>query len=97
MFEIFSEFRMSSLNDPTPARVLVADSGEVAVDIARNATLEMSDDPTSASLAGSPPEPVATTQVSMFQTNSIALRVERFINWEALPGAVAYLNADYLS
>ena len=25
MFEIFSEFRMSSLNDPTPARVLVAD------------------------------------------------------------------------
>ena len=25
MFEIFTEFRMSSLNDPTPARVLVAD------------------------------------------------------------------------
>ena len=25
MFEIFSEFRMASLNDPTPARVLVAD------------------------------------------------------------------------
>jgi sigma-B regulation protein RsbU (phosphoserine phosphatase) len=25
MFEIFSEFRMSSVNDPTPARVLVAD------------------------------------------------------------------------
>ena len=25
MFEIFTEFRMSSQNDPTPARVLVAD------------------------------------------------------------------------
>ena len=25
MFEIFSEFRMTSLHDPTPARVLVAD------------------------------------------------------------------------
>jgi hypothetical protein len=79
------------------ARILVADSGEVAVDIARNATLEMSDSPSSATLAGSPAGPVPTTQVSLWQNNAIGLRCERFVNWQALDGAVAYLNADYLA
>jgi hypothetical protein len=79
------------------ARVLVADDGEVAVDIARNATLQMEDAPTNATIAGSPAEPVATSLVSLWQTNTAALRIERFINWEALSNSVAYMNADWLS
>ena len=38
------------------------------------------------------------TIVSLFQTNQIGLRVERTMNWEAVPGAVQYVSgADYLA
>lgn len=79
------------------ARILLADAGEVAVDIARNTTLEMEDAPTSTVIAvGSPAAPVTTSQVSLWQTNTAALRIERLINWQALSDSVAYLNTDWL-
>lgn len=68
--------------------ILLADDNEVTVDASREATLEMSDTPTQDSTV-----PTASTGVSMFQTNSIALRAERFVNWsKARAGAVAYID-----
>jgi hypothetical protein len=79
-------------------RILLADDGELAVDLAESVTLEMSDAPTSAVVAvGSPAAPVMTSQVSMFQTDSTAVRLERFINWQILSGAAAAVTgANYL-
>lgn len=79
------------------ARVLLADSGELAIDASEQATLEMRDDPIGATgAAGSPAGPVHTTATSLWQTNSVALKAERFLAWHAAPGAVAYTEADYL-
>jgi len=79
-------------------RILLADDGELAVDLAESVTLEMSDAPTSTVVAvGSPAAPVMTSQVSMFQTDSTAIRLERFINWRILDGAAAAISgAAYL-
>ena len=67
----------------------LADDGSVSVEASREASLEMSDTP-----AGDSGVPTAnTTLVSMWQTNSIALRAERFINWKKLAaGAVVYME-----
>lgn len=63
------------LNAP---EILLADDGQVTIDASGEASIEMLDNPTNqAGGAG----PTATTMVSMFQTNSIALRATRFINW----------------
>ncbi len=62
--------------------IYLADDGTVTIDASREASLEMSSTPTMESAAaGSPYAPTATQVVSMFQTNSIALRAERYINW----------------
>lgn len=61
------------------AEVYLADDGSVTLDASREASIEMSDAP-----AGSSSATVAASNVmsvSMFQTNSIALRAERFIWW----------------
>lgn len=70
----------------------LADDGAVTVEASREASLEMSDAPAGSS--GPTVVPVATTQlVSMWQTNSLALRAERFINWKKLrAGAVQYMD-----
>jgi HK97 family phage prohead protease len=69
--------------------VFLADDGDVAVDMSREASLEMSDAPASNSTT-----PTAAQLVSMFQTNSVALRGERTINWvRRRPSAVAYLTS----
>jgi HK97 family phage major capsid protein len=68
--------------------VYLADDGQVAIDASREASLQMLDNPTNNSATGTP-----TTMVSMFQTNSVALRAERYINWaKRRPQAVAYLT-----
>ena len=70
--------------------IALADDGQVTVDASREASLEMSDAPTGDAGAATP---VATSLVSMWQTNSLALRAERFINWEKLrTGAVVYME-----
>ncbi|MCM4661225.1 hypothetical protein MMR63_30140, partial [Escherichia coli] len=56
--------------------IYLADDGGVAVDMSREASLEMQSEPTSDSSTPSPVE-----LVSMFQTGSVAIRAERWINW----------------
>ncbi len=68
--------------------ILLADDGQVVIDASREASLQMDDDPTNDSGV-----PTPTQVVSMFQTNSVAIRAERFINWKRRrPTAVAYLS-----
>jgi HK97 family phage major capsid protein/HK97 family phage prohead protease len=68
--------------------VLLADDGQVTVDASREASLQMLDNPTNSSATAT-----ATTMVSMWQTNSIALRAERFITWsKARANAVVYMD-----
>lgn len=75
------------------SEIYLADDGSVTLDASREATIEMSDTP-----AGSSSPTVAASSVlpvSMWQTNSIALRAERFIWWgKRRNGAVAYI-ADF--
>jgi hypothetical protein len=72
--------------------VVLADQLGLIVQAARQTNLEMSDTPTGNAATGT-----ATSMVSLFQTNSVALRVERFINWERL-GAIAVVEGvNYLT
>ncbi len=62
--------------------IFLADDGGFTIDVSREASLEMNDAPTMTSGAlGSPTGATGSVVVSMFQTNSIAIRCERFINW----------------
>lgn len=75
--------------------IWLADDGQVTVDASREASLQMLDSnvggagaPTNNSATGTP-----TTVVSMFQTNSVAIRAERYINWaRRRASGVAYLT-----
>jgi len=68
--------------------IYLADDGQVTVDASREATIQMDTEPTQSSVA-----PTATAGVSMFQTNSVAIRAERYINWARRRDVgVAYLN-----
>jgi HK97 family phage prohead protease len=69
-----------------------ADDGEVAVDMSREASLEMTDAPTGSSIT-----PTATSLVSLWQTNTVGIRAERTINWmRRRTPSVAYLtSADW--
>lgn len=70
-----------------------ANSGEVRVDSSTVADIQMDNAPTNSAGAGSPPTPVPTTIVSLWQTNSVALRVERYFLAKLLrSGAVASLS-----
>lgn len=72
-----------------PSEILLADDGQVVIDASREASLQMLDNPTNESGGSTAP----TTVVSMFQTNSVAIRAERWINWKRRrTEAVAWLN-----
>ena len=58
--------------------IWLADDGGVNVDTSTEASLQMVDAPTITSTGSDPTE---AALVSMFQTNSMAIRVEKFINW----------------
>lgn len=76
-----------------PGDIFLADDGPVTVDASREASLQMLDNPTNATMSGSPSAPTATTMVSMFQTNSVAIRAERYIDWvKGRSTAVEYLS-----
>jgi HK97 family phage prohead protease len=72
--------------------VFLADDGGIAVDTSQEASLEMSDAP-----AHDSSTPTGASLVSMFQTNSVAVRAERIVNWlRARSQSVAYLtSADW--
>ena len=73
--------------------IYLADDGQVVIDVSREASLEMSDAPTNSSASGSPLAPVPTQLVSLWQTNSIGIRAERYVNWERRRDeAVQYLT-----
>lgn len=68
--------------------VFLADDGSVTIDASTEASLQMADNPTNNSATAT-----ATSVVSMYQTNSIALRAERFINWKKRRAeAVVYMD-----
>src|SRR4029077_12589065 len=68
--------------------IYLADDGEVAIDASREASLEMSDAPAHNSITPTPAQ-----LVSMWQTNSVAIRAERTINWlRRRDPAVVYLT-----
>ena len=56
--------------------IYLSDDGQATVDFSRDASLQMLDNPTNHSGTGT-----ATSLVSMFQTDSTALRAHRFINY----------------
>ena len=68
--------------------IFLADDGAVTVDVSDQVSLQMSNTPTinSATATGA-------SLVSMWQTNSLAIRAERFINWKKRrASAVAYMD-----
>jgi hypothetical protein len=68
--------------------IFLSDDGQVTIDASREASLQMLDNPTNNSATAT-----ATTMVSMWQTNSVALRAERFINWsKRRDDAVVYMD-----
>jgi HK97 family phage major capsid protein/HK97 family phage prohead protease len=70
----------------TPADIIVADEGGVTIDASREASLQMVDNPTSS----------AASLVSMYQTNQLAIRAERYINYAARrSAAVAYIDTTH--
>jgi HK97 family phage major capsid protein len=72
--------------------IFLGDEGGIQVSVSDQATLQMDNAPTQSSVA-----PTATVGVSMWQTNSVAFLVERFVNWQKRrPAAVAwaYVNWD---
>lgn len=60
-----------------PNDIAMADEGGITIDASSEASIQMLDNPTNATTAGT----TATTMVSMFQTDSVALRAIRFMNW----------------
>lgn len=68
--------------------IYLADDGGISVDMSREASLEMNSTPSHNSTTPTPAQ-----MVSMFQTNSVAFRAERTIDWMARRGsAVAVLD-----
>lgn len=71
------------------AEIYLADDGSVTLDASDVASIQMDDAPTNSSSA----TVAATSLVSMWQTNSIAFRAERFIWWGARRnGAVQWID-----
>lgn len=70
--------------------VLVADDGGVAIDVSREASLQMNSAPDN-------PATAATVFTSLWQQNLIGIRAERYINWlKRRAGAVQYISgANY--
>ena len=71
--------------------IYLGDEGGFAVDMSREASLEMSDAPVS---KVDPPTNPGAPYVSLWQTNSVGIRAERTINWlKRRPEAVVMLSA----
>lgn len=70
--------------------IYLADEGGVDIAMSTEASLEMADNPTQDSGAATP---VDAELVSMFQTNSVAFRAERTVNWaRRRASAVAWMD-----
>jgi HK97 family phage major capsid protein/HK97 family phage prohead protease len=68
--------------------IFLADDGQVSVDVSREASIQMSDAPTNDASTGT-----GQSLVSLWQTNSVGIRAERYINWVKMrTTAVAYID-----
>lgn len=73
--------------------IFLGDEGGIQVYVSDQASLQMDTAPTNNSVA-----PTATQLVSMFQTNSVAFMVERFLNWQKRrASAVVWANVNWTS
>lgn len=73
-----------------PKEILLADDGGVAIDISDQTALEMLDNPTNTSTGST----VATSMVSMYQTESVAVKAVRYLNWvKRRSSAAAFIQA----
>src|SRR5699024_3502499 len=68
--------------------IWLGDEDSIDVSISQDASLEMVDNPN-----GSSTSPTAAQLVSMFQTNSVAFRVEREINWKLRRSSAVALHS----
>lgn len=59
--------------------------GGIEIDISRQASVQMDDAPVSPPIA-------ASVLPSLWQTNMAGVRAERRVNWQAAPGAVAWVT-----
>lgn len=85
---IASEYAGNNVVLLNASDIYLADEGGMAVDMSMEASLEMSDAP-----ANTVTVPTGAQLVSMFQTNSVAIRAERTINWaRRRSSGVAYLT-----
>jgi hypothetical protein len=67
--------------------ILLADDGQVAIDVSREASVQMDDAPTNPPVAG-------TVFQSFWQQNLIGIKAERFITWaKARSTAVVITNS----
>lgn len=73
------------------SEIYYGDEGGLDVAVSDQASLVMDNDP-----GGSSTTPTGTQVVSMFQTNSVAFRVERFVNWQRRRDqAVAWMQVQW--
>lgn len=73
-----------------PRELFLADDGQITISISNEASIQMVDNPTNTSTGGT----TATTMVSMFQTNSQAIKAVRYVNWaKRRTTAVAFIQA----
>jgi len=86
---IVSQYIDDSLILVDAPNIYLADDGGVAIDISTEASLEMQSAPTHDSVTPTPIE-----LVSMFQTNSVAVRAERWINWQRRREAAVSIITD---
>ncbi len=71
--------------------IFLGDEGGISVSVSDQATLQMDNAPTQNSVT-----PTATTGVSLWQTNSVAFLVERFLNWsKRRSSAVVWANVNW--
>ena len=71
------------------SEIYLSDDGVVTLDASRETAIEMSDGPSGDATAGT-----GASLVSMFQTNSVALRAERFITWSKRRSTAVALLED---
>lgn len=72
--------------------IFLGDEGGIQVSMSDQASLQMDNAPTQSSIG----TPTATAGVSMWQTNSVAFLVERFVNWQKRrAGAVVWGRVNW--
>jgi hypothetical protein len=72
-----------------PSDIFLADDGGMDVSISREASIQMDDAPTVDTST-----PTATSLVSMWQTESLAIKLVRYINWKRRRStAVGYIRS----